>query len=97
MSCPVIGSCLTAALLVSSLRSDYRIAATPSPSGSLPDVASSDDESDTPNNSSGSESRGGFPSSVRKMWPTLSHPGSGYTPQELKDFMTAPPGSVLWK
>lgn len=90
MSVPCIGGVLAAVLLTSNVRERFRLPLTSGPSSSnmpLPNGSDSDDDSDDDN--------GGFSEAVRKAWPNLAHPGSGYSPQELENFLLQPGGSVL--
>lgn len=85
MSIHCIGATLAAVLLTTDLRDQFQLARTPSP---MSKVSSEED-------SNGSSEPGGFSEAVRKAWPTLAVPGSGYSPQELERFLEAGEGSTF--
>ena len=87
MSVPCIGAVLCGVLLSTDVRDGLRLSQIPSPLNYV-----STDDSGT---GEVSDDRDEFSDAVKLAFPTIAHPGSGFTPQELEGFLKAPPGSVL--
>ena len=96
MSVPCIGAVLTAILMTCDLQFDhFRLPLSPGPQQSCMSSGSELGHDDNDDDSNGSTEPGGYSAEVRKMWPSISHAGSGYSPRELESFLDEPEGSVL--
>ncbi len=92
MSVPVIGACLCAVLLGTSLRSSYVFLSRGPASGSEINEGSISDSDSCESSESSS-----FPEHLKKAWPDTAQRGSGFTKSDLEALHSMPPGSVLWK